>query len=230
MYKTKKYLRKTHRYLGLTIGIQFLAWTVSGLYFSWTDIDEIHGDHFLQLEKAPPSFSNLIGLEALHTPIHEIDLIAIGNAPYYWINDTALYDAQTGQPLDEISEAQAMAIASAHVIPSLQATGITKITETDAHHEYRGRPLPAYVISYDHPENIKAYVAAKSGAFQRVRHESWRWFDFLWMGHTMDYQGRDDFNNFLLRAFSLFGLFTVMSGFVLWGISSPTLRKLRAKF
>ena len=46
MYKTKRLLRKTHRYLGLSIGIQFLAWTVSGLYFSWTDIDKIHGDHY----------------------------------------------------------------------------------------------------------------------------------------------------------------------------------------
>jgi hypothetical protein len=50
-----------------------------------------------------------------------------------------------------------------------------------------------------------AYVDAQSGIFKKVRHESWRWFDFLWMGHTMDYQGRDDFNNLLLRVFSLFG-------------------------
>jgi hypothetical protein len=47
------------------------------------------------------------------------------------------------------------------------------------------------------------------------------------MSHTMDYQGRDDFNNLLLRIFSLFGLFTVLSGFLLWATSSPTLRKLK---
>ena len=46
------------------------------------------------------------------------------------------------------------------------------------------------------------------------------------MSHTMDYQGRDDFNNWLLRAFSVFGLLTVLSGFLLWGVSSPSLRKL----
>ena len=43
--KFKKYIRKTHRYLGLVIGIQFLLWTLGGLYFSWSDIDEIHGDY-----------------------------------------------------------------------------------------------------------------------------------------------------------------------------------------
>ena len=39
------YLRKTHRYLGVIIGIQFMAWTVGGLYFSWNNIDKVHGDH-----------------------------------------------------------------------------------------------------------------------------------------------------------------------------------------
>ncbi|MEL0263258.1 MAG: hypothetical protein VW933_07890, partial [Flavobacteriaceae bacterium] len=82
-------------------------------------------------------------------------------------------------------------------------------------------PLPAYVISYDHPEDIKAFIAVNSGAFMKIRHRNWRWFDFLWMSHTMDYQGRDDFNNLLLRVFSLFGVLTVMSGFLLWGYSSP---------
>jgi len=38
------YVRRMHRYLGVLLGIQFLLWTVSGLYFSWTNIDEIHGD------------------------------------------------------------------------------------------------------------------------------------------------------------------------------------------
>lgn len=46
------------------------------------------------------------------------------------------------------------------------------------------------------------------------------------MTHTMDYEGRDDFNNIVLRAFSLLGLITVLSGFVLWFVSSATVRRL----
>ena len=57
--KLKFTIRKTHRYLGLFIGIQFILWTVGGLYFSWTDIDKIHGDHFrnmnLEAETIPLS-------------------------------------------------------------------------------------------------------------------------------------------------------------------------------
>ena len=103
---------------------------------------------------------------------------------------------------------------------------VEKIKKTGNHREYRVNPLSAYAISYDHPKNIVAYVDAKSGIFQKVRYSSWRIFDFLWMGHIMDYQGRDNFNNLLLRIFSVFGIFTVISGFTLWGISSPTLRKI----
>jgi len=36
----------------------------------------------------------------------------------------------------------------------------------------------------------------------------------------MDYEGRDNFANTLLRIFSIFGLVTVLSGFVLFFISS----------
>src|SRR5687768_9115204 len=38
------YIRKAHRYLGVLLGIQFLFWTVSGMYFSWSNMDKIHGD------------------------------------------------------------------------------------------------------------------------------------------------------------------------------------------
>lgn len=94
------------------------------------------------------------------------------------------------------------------------------------HHEYRERLLPAYVISYKSDEAIKAYVSLTDGKFQTVRHRSWRWFDFLWMTHTMDYQTRDNFNTTVLRGFSLLGLITVLSGFLLWFTSSTRIQKL----
>ena len=36
--------RKTHRYLGVFIGIQFLLWTLGGIYFSWNNMDDVHGE------------------------------------------------------------------------------------------------------------------------------------------------------------------------------------------
>ncbi len=47
----------------------------------------------------------------------------------------------------------------------------------------------------------------------------------LWMLHTMDYEGRDDMNNSILRAFSILGLLTISSGFALYFVSLPGLRR-----
>ena len=228
--RVRKQLRKAHRYLGLFIGIQFILWTVSGLYFSWTDIDEIHGDH-LRKPATRVAFENLVSPTALDSTlrIRSVALREINATPYYWVNDRLLYNAQTGEKKEEVSEEEALSIASKHMADHLEVAGVTRITSVGKHHEYRERLLPAYVVSYKGDDAIKAYISANDGAFQTVRHRDWRWFDFLWMTHTMDYESRDDINNWLLRAFSVLGLITVLSGFVLWYISSPTLRKLKKK-
>lgn len=228
--KTALWIRKTHRYLGIFLGIQFLMWTISGLYFSWTDIDEIHGDQFKK-EIKPIAHNNLLNLDSISSKYAVTSLVlkTIVNQPYYWVNDSVLIHAKTGKIKVEISENEALKVASEFMLDDLETKSIALITEVGKHHEYRGRKLPAYVISYDHPDHIKAYVSANDGTLQRVRHRSWRWFDFLWMTHTMDYEGRDNFNTLLLRAFSLLGLITVLSGFVLWYVSSPTIRKIFKK-
>lgn len=89
-----------------------------------------------------------------------------------------------------------------------------------AHHEYREQPLPAWAISFEHGSGATAYVAAEQGNLVRVRNNRWRVFDFFWMLHTMDYAGRDNFNNLVLRAFSVLGLVTVASGFILFWLTS----------
>ena len=222
-------IRKTHRYLGIFLGIQFLMWTISGMYFSWTDIDEIHGDHFKKEIPEQTAFSNLLGSSRLNFQgtIKSLELLDIADAPYYWINETVLYNALTGEKKEKLTEQEAIKIAERYMLSNLEFDQIQRIESVGDHHEYRGRPLPAYEISYKTDENLKAYVAIANGAFQTVRHRNWRWFDFLWMTHTMDYQGRDNFNTLVLRAFSLLGLITVLSGFLLWFTSSSTVRKIK---
>ncbi len=222
-------IRKAHRYLGIFLGIQFLMWTISGMYFSWTDIDEIHGDHFKKEIVEQTAFSDLLGSSQLNlqVPVKSLELLDIAGVPYYWINETELYNALTGTKKKEITEAEAIKVAERFMLSELEFDQIKRIEKVGAHSEYREKPLPAYEISYNTSENIKAYVAIENGAFQTVRHRDWRWFDFLWMTHTMDYQGRDNFNTIVLRGFSLLGLITVLSGFLLWFTSSPTIRKIK---
>ena len=220
-------IRRVHRYLGLFLGLQFLMWTISGLYFSWTNLDEIHGDQFKNLNYQPIAFDSLISPSSInhYEAINKIEIRDIKKEPYFLINDSFLYNARTGKLKNKISQEDAIYIANNHMKEGLEISSIETIYETGKHHEYREKLLPAYVINYKSNKNIKAYISIENAKFQTVRHRDWRWFDFLWMTHTMDYEGRDDFNNNVLRIFSLLGLITVMSGFSLWFVSSPTIRK-----
>ncbi len=220
-------IRRVHRYLGLFLGLQFLMWTISGLYFSWTNLDEIHGDQFKNLNYQPMAFDSLISPSSInhYEAINKIEIRDIKKEPYFLVNDSFLYNARTGKLKNKISQEDAIYIANNHMKEGLEISSVETIYETGKHHEYREKLLPAYVINYKSNENIKAYISIENAKFQTVRHRDWRWFDFLWMTHTMDYEGRDDFNNTVLRIFSLLGLITVMSGFSLWFVSSPTIRK-----
>jgi hypothetical protein len=249
-------IRKTHRYLGLILGIQFLFWTIGGIYFSWSNMDEIHGD----LNRSPSSIistdssfiSPSVVIEKMKVAgqtahsIYELKIIQLSGKPFYQllmkeklILDHAnhskkaefkvqLANAITGELRGPLNESEAIQIAKDGFIGSTIIREVKLLTETSSHHEYRSGPLPAYAISFEHPSKATVFVATELGTIQKIRNDKWRIFDFLWMLHTMDYQGRDNFGNILLRGFSIFGLFTILSGFILFFVSSGK-RKNRLK-
>ena len=88
------YIRKSHRYLGIILGIQFLMWTIGGLYFSWSNMDEVHGD--FEKKHQPLLSSNvqlvspsaiLDSIKAIHRidSIVSIQIIEILGKPYYQV-------------------------------------------------------------------------------------------------------------------------------------------------
>ncbi len=234
--KLHRKIRKAHRYLGLFLGIQFLAWTLGGLYFSWTDIHSVRGDTIrkepvaLDLSKAiisPKAVLEHWGKENL--TVERMQLIDILGEPYFQVwgrseSDTEemhirLVHATSGDLKSPLSKDEAVALAKSKIKYTAVVEAVDYLTETHAHHEYRSRALPAYAIRFGPPVNTTAYVATELGTVERLRNDQWRVFDFLWMLHTMDYQGRDDFNNLLLRLFSILGLITISSGFLLFFVS-----------
>jgi hypothetical protein len=248
MRKNTNYLiRKSHRYLGIFIGIQFLLWTVGGLYFSWNNIDEVHGDH---LHKKPAFMSSDLNLASPNLAIEqlratenldslvEIRVVSILELPAYQITylskgdaeeKMVLADGRSGLLRSELTKGEARQIAASLFILDNEISSVEYISEVGNHSEYREKPLPAWVVHFKHPDNPAIYIGAKSGSFEAMRHDTWRNFDFLWMLHTMDYEGRDVFGNYVLKSFSILGLITVMSGFLLFYISSPTVRKWKKR-
>lgn len=241
--KTHLRIRKAHRYLGLITGIQFILWTIGGIYFSFSDLDEIHGDH--QRKHHGPAFSSGIDLvspaQVLANLQHaeavtSVKLIDILGEPYYQVmyqakspqgdeqnsdTHTLLAVGSTGELRPALSEQEAVQMALNSFAEPVTVAGVEYLTDENinGHHEYRGSALPAWAVTMEHPTQTTVYVAADQGVVTKFRNNKWRIFDFLWMLHTMDYQERDNFGNILLRVFSVAGIVTILSGFALYFVS-----------
>lgn len=238
------YIRKAHRYLGVFIGIQFLLWTLGGLYFSWTVLDEIHGDHLRhelampdasQIKMSPQEVIAANQSEGDAPDLTKFRIVSVMGEPHYSIvygkGDTArtiMAHTVTGKPRGPITEDEGTVIARGGMHERTDVEAVEYITKEmmNGHHEYREKPLPAWAITFKHPESVTVYVGANDGQIHAVRTNAWRAFDFLWMLHTMDFSGRDNINNYVLRGFSILGILTVLSGFLLFFVSSKTIRRV----
>ena len=215
-------LRKVHRWLGLIAGIQLLAWTVSGLYFTLIPIEEIHGDHLLTNAPGGPAVSEFQLLSPdrlvnMHTNLEgttpgAIRLSSVLDRPVYLIGNDR-FNAVTGNLLPEISRDEAIAIAERRTSHAIITT--VRIDEVPDDSEYRGGELPAWKITIDR-DDAALYVGTTTGRIRAVRTEAWRWFDYLWSLHIMDYEEREDFNHLLIQVLATMGLITVISGLALF--------------
>lgn len=227
----QRYIRKTHRYLGVTLGIQFLFWTVGGLYFSWTKIEAVRGETLRRKERLVQPQELVVSVtEALPQlaadSIKSVQVARVLDQAHYQVvffqmgsPKTRLINAATGAVRPPLTETEAAAVAVQSFLEPTAVKHVRYLTTAAGHHEYREKPLPAYAVELAHPTNTTVYVAAELGTVQSYRNNQWRIFDFLWMLHIMDFENRDNINNGLLRAFSVFGLITLLSGFVLFTIT-----------
>jgi hypothetical protein len=179
------YLRKSHRYLGLFIGIQFFLWNAGGLYFSWTNLDEIHGDFqrkpaprlaadmqlvspaeaFSAIKRDQPmdSVTSMRLINVLQKPVYQIGFTSSSHQEHHQI---AMVDAQSGNILRPLTQEQAIALATERFVGEPDVASVEYLSNTNDHHEYRNGPLPAWAVSFDHPTNITVYVAAEHGTVQ----------------------------------------------------------------
>jgi hypothetical protein len=74
---------------------------------------------------------------------------------------------------------------------------------------------PVWQAQFDDPQRTALYFAADDGRFIAARTATWRLYDFFWMLHTMDYVGRDNFNNPLIITIGMATLWLTISGMLL---------------
>ena len=196
---TKKLIRSLHRYLSIFIAIQLLLWTVSGIYFAFNKIELVRGEQYRLPNQVEYRIFDRSGQQVIAS-------IKDGDAIYTTYPE--------GTQLEALSPQQAIVIATTKT--TLKPLEALLITEAISGSEYRGRDLPIYKVTTETEDNINIYISPMSGDILSIRSDSWRMWDLLWALHIMDYDQRDNINNFLLRLFSVLALISSMSGIILF--------------
>lgn len=210
--------RKTHKWLGLFVGLQVVIWSLSGLYMTAVHIDIIHGDHLVR-RPPPRSIQASQLLDPLAVAAQQradgVRLAWVRGRPVYVLareNGERVIDAADARPVTPPSEAEIRAIAEETYSGNEPIASASLITEIPS--EIRGRRPPLWRVEFDHWNKPTLYFSPATGELVTRRHELWRIFDFVWMFHIMDFDARENVNNPLLRVFTWGALLMASSG--LW--------------
>ncbi|BDT59127.1 hypothetical protein MasN3_26210 [Massilia varians] len=211
------WVRRAHKWIGLVIGVQALLWMISGLYMVVVPLEVVHGDHLAHVptERLNPSAAR-ISQASLHEAYPGITAVRMKNLlgkEVYEVKQgkqTSLVDAVSGEKISPLDRDQIIALADAAYVGEGSIKGVEWVTK--APQEVGARPVPLWAVHYDEPGQTTLYFSPYTGDLVARRHELWRWFDFLWMFHIMDYEERENVNNTLLRTASITGLLFAISG------------------
>ena len=214
--KISYYVQTLHRWLGLLLAVQALLWMASGVIMSWFDIDVVHGDTNAIIGYAPElearSYANPGGVVAQMPGASSVKLKAFLERPVYEVSGedgAALFDAVSGEKISPITEDVAKKVARRDFAGDNEIVRMEYLTLVP--HEY-GRAGPVWRATFNDKLDTRLYISPETGEVEARRNKVWRLYDFFWMLHIMDYKGRENFNNPLLRAAALTGFLFVITG------------------
>ena len=208
-------LRKVHSYLSLFISIQLLLWTVSGIYFAFNKIEDVRGE---QYREKPQNSVNFQDINFEISDAENISFISRGDLDLLIVQDASgrKYLDYEGNDVKKITYADAQNIVTKKT--NLEPLEVNEITEDKKGSEFRGHNLPIYQIKAvnDKDEEINVYINPYSGEVAAIRSAQWRIWDLMWGFHIMDWEERDNIDNFFLQLFSILALVSAITGIVLF--------------
>lgn len=209
--------RRTHKWIAWAIGLQALLWMASGLYMTVISIAIIHGDHLVKPDPEPLPFGRDIltsdELVAQHPGLETFRLKRFMGREVYELqvgDGIELIDARSGARLSPLDAAAARKLAITFYAGVAAVDAVEWLEK--APQEVSTRPAPLWRVSFADRSETTLYLSPYTGELLAKRHDLWRWFDFLWMLHIMDYDTRDDINNRLLQVASWVGVVFSLSG------------------
>ena len=212
------WLRRIHKWVGLFIGLQFLLWAISGTAMALLDMEDVAGGERARQStptlRAAPAAWPRIQRALAGQPVAKVSL-----QPLPWgqnllvttaSGEVRLFNAATGLPV-QIGEPEARLVAtSAHP----QRAAVVRVAAlTDLTFAVREHELPIWQVDFRDERHSSYYVSGSTGTVLERRNDTWRWWDFFWMLHNMDYANRTSFNHPLIVTVGIAMAWLAVTGF-----------------
>ena len=232
------WLRRIHKWVGLVIGLQFLIWAISGTAMALLDMDEVAGGESAEqaspaipvASDAWPALQRAIG----DRPLTAVSLRSLPDRQAIQVTTARgvqLFDASTGTPI-RVDSDLALSIASAAHPDGEKPSNISRLAELTL--PVREHELPIWKVDFADEKNSSYYVSGTTGQLLERRNDSWRWWDFFWMLHNMDYAQRTSFNHPLIIMVGFAMSWLAVTGFwllfrTMWRHDFASLRRIAAR-
>ena len=206
------------------VGIQFLFWSITGVYMVTMDIHYIHGETLAKSEEAKIDITSVdYSIAELVFDYPEASQVTLtqsmGRPLYSFINGDqgkVAIDAKTGAVQALVDEIKAKEIAQYHYALNHEIDKIRLIKAvTDMPAELSPRHLPVWRVTFDQFATPTFYISQQTGALVAKRHDYWRLFDWMWRFHIMDYDDGENVSNWFLFLVATLGLMAAITGAVL---------------
>lgn len=217
--RTHRNAARFHKWLALFVGAQALLWLATGTIMAFLPIEKVRGEHVVaqRPERLVPGDWQPAWLGGADdvTALSYRSLLGSTVIEVAWDGGgRTLHDRRTGVQLSPLSETRARAIALSAWTGGDTRIARAELVKAAVSSEYRG-PFPAWQVTFADGNGTRVYVDASNGLVRAVRSDTWRFFDFVWGLHIMDWTMRERINSWWLVAFGAGGTVLAVTGLVL---------------
>ncbi|WP_434930931.1 PepSY domain-containing protein [Shewanella sp. HL-SH5] len=220
-----RWIRKLHKWASVIVGIQFVLWLASGLYFNLMDHTKAAGLTYFSQDIVPNQLdaTQLIEPKAVleqHSDSVALDTVFLLAKPYYLLShqqglyahsyhEYTLVDAYSGEVVT-LDEELVTRLAQASY------TGEGKVAElkllTPPISDFPKQQNPTWQVNFTDDIDTQVYVEAQSGRIVGHSDQHKKLADIFFMLHFMDYFNEGSFNNLPMMLMAFFSLWLTVTG------------------
>lgn len=209
-----------HKWIALVVGLQILFWVGGGLVMTVLPIERVRSEHHIRAVDPAPLPPGLMSLEAVRAatglaPV-KAELKPSPRGPVWNLTPVegapTVVSAATGAPFPVMTPDEARRLAALSYQGEGAPISARLLSQAPAE---TGKEGPMWRVDFDDAERTTFYLQPDSGEVVSRRSGLWRFYDFMWRLHIMNFGDGENFNHPLLILTTALAFTVVLSGFVL---------------